>query len=509
MLEIEPLLERRPGQLSGGQRQRVAIGRAIVRRPTAFLLDEPLSNLDAELRVSMRAELSALHDRLGATMIHVTHDQVEAMTMADRIVVLRAGQGSSRWIRRWPVQPAGKPVRGRLHRGAGDEPVGKAQPGPSGFRGRGACQLAGLDGRRGHHAGVAPAASAAGAGRAPCRPPVTLVEALGAESVIHATCPAGKSGWRCCRGTVPAALADHAVHQAKGQPFPLIVERPGAVAVGLFLPGMSDEDVARLDYYEGGFAYHTRDLALTNGRIARVYFPDPGHWEPGPLWDLAAWQAARGDVVVATARDFMALYGDKPASAVLPRYPMMLVRGASRLRAQDTAPGLLRRDAAPEDIRINARREPYARFFSVEEYDLQFRRFDGAWSAPINRAAFVSGDAATVLPYDPLRDRVLVVEQFRTGPFARGDANPWLVEAIAGPCRSVRNPAGLREARGGGRGRRHPARPDRDCALLPQPRRQDRIPVFLSGLVRPARHHPAPGRHGERGRGYPRPCHFL
>ncbi|HEX9859130.1 MAG TPA: ABC transporter ATP-binding protein, partial [Paracoccaceae bacterium] len=91
MLEIEPLLSRRPGQLSGGQRQRVAIGRAIVRRPTAFLLDEPLSNLDAELRVSMRAELSALHDRLGATMIHVTHDQVEAMTMADRIAVLNKG----------------------------------------------------------------------------------------------------------------------------------------------------------------------------------------------------------------------------------------------------------------------------------------------------------------------------------------------------------------------------------------------------------------------------------
>jgi ABC-type sugar transport system ATPase subunit len=92
LLEIEPLLDRRPGQLSGGQRQRVAIGRAIVRRPTAFLLDEPLSNLDAELRVSMRAELTALHSRLGATMIHVTHDQVEAMTMADRIVVLRAGR---------------------------------------------------------------------------------------------------------------------------------------------------------------------------------------------------------------------------------------------------------------------------------------------------------------------------------------------------------------------------------------------------------------------------------
>jgi multiple sugar transport system ATP-binding protein len=92
MLEIEHYLERRPGQLSGGQRQRVAIGRAIVRRPVAFLLDEPLSNLDAELRGSTRAELAALHARLSATMIYVTHDQIEAMTLADRIVVLRAGR---------------------------------------------------------------------------------------------------------------------------------------------------------------------------------------------------------------------------------------------------------------------------------------------------------------------------------------------------------------------------------------------------------------------------------
>ena len=92
MLRIEPLLQRRPRQLSGGQRQRVAIGRAIVRRPGIFLLDEPLSNLDAELRVAMRGELAGLHERLRATMIYVTHDQVEAMTMADRIVVLRDGR---------------------------------------------------------------------------------------------------------------------------------------------------------------------------------------------------------------------------------------------------------------------------------------------------------------------------------------------------------------------------------------------------------------------------------
>ena len=92
MLELDALLDRKPKALSGGQRQRVAIGRAIVRHPEVFLFDEPLSNLDAELRVHMRAELSSLHDRLKTTMIYVTHDQVEAMTLADRIVVLRQGQ---------------------------------------------------------------------------------------------------------------------------------------------------------------------------------------------------------------------------------------------------------------------------------------------------------------------------------------------------------------------------------------------------------------------------------
>jgi ABC-type sugar transport system ATPase subunit len=92
ILQIEPLLDRRPAQLSGGQRQRVAIGRAIVREPRIFLFDEPLSNLDAELRVQMRVEIAKLHQRIDATMIYVTHDQVEAMTMADIIVVLRLGR---------------------------------------------------------------------------------------------------------------------------------------------------------------------------------------------------------------------------------------------------------------------------------------------------------------------------------------------------------------------------------------------------------------------------------
>ncbi|NBN63954.1 ABC transporter ATP-binding protein [Pannonibacter tanglangensis] len=100
ILKLEPLLQRKPKALSGGQRQRVAIGRAIVRGPDVFLFDEPLSNLDAELRVEMRVEIARLHREIGATMIYVTHDQVEAMTLADKIVVLRAGR----------IEQVGKPL---------------------------------------------------------------------------------------------------------------------------------------------------------------------------------------------------------------------------------------------------------------------------------------------------------------------------------------------------------------------------------------------------------------
>ncbi|TCN33233.1 ABC transporter ATP-binding protein [Sinorhizobium americanum] len=107
ILKIDHLLDRRPGQLSGGQRQRVAIGRAIVRKPDVFLFDEPLSNLDAELRVSMRVEIARLHRELGNTMIYVTHDQTEAMTLADQIVILRDGRieqtGTPRDVYEHPV----------------------------------------------------------------------------------------------------------------------------------------------------------------------------------------------------------------------------------------------------------------------------------------------------------------------------------------------------------------------------------------------------------------------
>ncbi|WP_341715747.1 ABC transporter ATP-binding protein [Micromonospora sp. FIMYZ51] len=142
------LLARRPGQLSGGERQRVALARALVREPDVFLLDEPLSNLDLALRVEMRAELRALHDRIGATMVHVTHDQTEALVLADRIAVLRAGRveqvGTPEQIWRTPASTfvarfVGSPAMNLLPAGAavpctGDAPPLPAEPLQIGFR---------------------------------------------------------------------------------------------------------------------------------------------------------------------------------------------------------------------------------------------------------------------------------------------------------------------------------------------------------------------------------------
>ncbi len=162
---------------------------------------------------------------------------------------------------------------------------------------------------------------------------------------------------------------------------------------------------------------------------ARV-FGAPG--EPAEVWHLDDWQRRYGDAAVAAAGDVMALMGSVAPSDVGARYGQMLVRGAGRVRAATSAPVGLRFASQARDVAVSARRQVYANFFAVEEYDLAFRRFDGSQSPVVTRAVFISGDAVTVLPYDPVRDRVLLIEQFRVGPMARGDAQPWCLETIAG-----------------------------------------------------------------------------
>ncbi len=162
-LELEPLLDRKPSQLSGGQRQRVAIGRAIVRKPSVFLFDEPLSNLDAALRLTMRVELKRLHKRMGTTMVYVTHDQIEAMTLADRLVVLDGGV----------AQQIGSPMQ--VH----DEPENRFV---AGFIGSPAMTfLEQLE--PGHIVGVRPQHVLLGEG--PHRATVDVLEPLGTETLVH------------------------------------------------------------------------------------------------------------------------------------------------------------------------------------------------------------------------------------------------------------------------------------------------------------------------------------
>ena len=188
VLKLEPFLDRRPRELSGGQRQRVAIGRCIVRDPTAFLFDEPLSNLDAALRVEMRYEIAKLHRSLGATMIYVTHDQVEAMTLADRIVVLEFGEisqvGTPRELYRRPrnlfvAQFIGSPKmnvvpctaetgRYRLEGGGGSAFDGDAHPAQIGIRPE-------------HISICAP-------GEGQCNGRVDVIEYLGADTFLVVDC---------------------------------------------------------------------------------------------------------------------------------------------------------------------------------------------------------------------------------------------------------------------------------------------------------------------------------
>ncbi|MFN8020461.1 MAG: sn-glycerol-3-phosphate ABC transporter ATP-binding protein UgpC [Acidimicrobiales bacterium] len=201
LLELTQVLDRKPGQLSGGQRQRVAMGRAIVREPKLFLMDEPLSNLDAKLRVQTRAEIAKLQRRLGVTTMYVTHDQVEAMTMGDRVAVLRRGvlmqcaspstlydSPDNLFVAQFIGSPSMNVVRGKVV-SAGEEGITIDVGGQTvSLSGAAAQRLAGLSASVGQEIafGVRPEALG-GDGDASIDVSVDLVEMLGSEKLVHAT----------------------------------------------------------------------------------------------------------------------------------------------------------------------------------------------------------------------------------------------------------------------------------------------------------------------------------
>lgn len=235
-------------------------------------------------------------------------------------------------------------------------------------------------------------------------------------------------------GPLPvASLPDHAVHHAGDAAWPLIRPSPGAQAQGLLAADLTAADLARLAFYEGGFGYHLRAVTVqtVNGPCpAQAWFPGPDALA-GPLWSLADWAARHGPLTRAAAQEAMALCGQVMPDHLPKIWKMIESRAQARLTAMATPDrGLSGRSRA--DVVQRAARRPYQNFFAVSEYDLQIRQFDNSLGPQIERAVFLSSDAALVLPYDPRRDCVLLVEQFRMGPYARGDGYPWCLEPIAG-----------------------------------------------------------------------------
>lgn len=233
----------------------------------------------------------------------------------------------------------------------------------------------------------------------------------------------------------PAQLPDHAVRSVKGADYPMIVEAPGERAEGLLVSGLDDEALERLDHYEGTYGYRLHDISVEAGDEAvpaAAYFSETATLSPVGDWALDKWVSRWGRRAAYAAAEVMAHYRTKSAEALDRIHATALVRADQKVRAEQEAPRGYGPPPAPEDVEVVTLRRPYADFFAIEEYDVRFRRFNGAMGPVVNRAIFVTSDSALVLPYDPERDRVLLIEQFRPALLARHDRAPWCLEPIAG-----------------------------------------------------------------------------
>jgi nudix-type nucleoside diphosphatase (YffH/AdpP family) len=227
----------------------------------------------------------------------------------------------------------------------------------------------------------------------------------------------------------PGKLLDHAALSVAEGPFACIVESQGDVTEGLLVEGLSDADIARLDFYEGSFAFDLRDVTLAGGQTAQVYFAYPGMWSTKGPWELQDWEADWGALSCFAAREVMDYFGRYSVADVARMFPMIRTRAAAMVNAAHSKHGAGTLQGKVDVQRVD---RVYTNYFALNEYHLRHERFDAEMSDVLERAVFVASDAALVLPYDPVRDCVMLVEQLRMGPLARGDSAVWLLEPIAG-----------------------------------------------------------------------------
>lgn len=213
---------------------------------------------------------------------------------------------------------------------------------------------------------------------------------------------------------------------------PVLTPEQGHRADGLLAENLTPNEVARLNFYEGGFDYTLHDVTVkkdSQSVSARAYFTDG--IAPGPNnWDFEQWSRDWADLTILAAKEAMGHFGKIDAAELARRFPQIRVRAGSLVRAR-THPSP-KTQFGLEDVEVIERRRPYDQFFALDELDLRHAQYAGGARPEMTRCVLVGADAATVLPYDPVRDRVLVIEQFRAGPLVRGDTSPWLVEPIAG-----------------------------------------------------------------------------
>jgi len=242
-------------------------------------------------------------------------------------------------------------------------------------------------------------------------------------------------GPRCL---VAARVHDLAALRHAHADYPILRPVAGALTEGLLFHPASPEDRARLEFYE--FAeYELADIVANTaaGAIDALFFDARPDVEASPhAWDFDTWAAQHRSLAIEAARALMELRGQRSPEEMHRLWPAMLNRARARLRAAESStiadPPLRTGFDAAADVAWIERHRAWTGYLEVEEHLLRHRRHDGGWTGPLARTTVSWGDAVTILAYDPRRDRVLLLEQFRPGPAARGDADPWCVEVIAG-----------------------------------------------------------------------------